>query len=487
MKSPVILSPSSPPNFVRTRDESSFFVCHISNPSWDTVKHIATKGTVAPKLSRADSIYPISPLPQQLPQQPDLPIPLFSHDLDVYCASQNSDHNEGDWMHSEMVGCAENYLDCTVKEMAISNDPILSTVSNTYIDRISNTMKRIISYSPIFQTHTSPLVIANKCNEAALLAHVEEVFQLFDNDYKVSLAKATTGPFDIPQDLIDEDVALYRSLGSIEAVAQYYQDKTRHAYLNQDSVERWVDNEDPDYPRIIEIASTGFTIDAPTGFVQNHFAQEPLRRRHKELASTMNKLTTKNREKEHCILLPAQLLSPEDIARGHAAAAGWAMKWDSPEGRQTVDESFSSVGMSLNDGDAKDLAITRYGAIELPTICDIVTDWYAYAESKNTDIAHCASFKDDINHAFPQNHIKPSSVYLLAIYILEGLLCIFIRGCFGWTGNPMVWGVVSRVMQRFLSKVISGTIHIFVDDIMCLSLIENADSDQQKLHASCCT
>ena len=127
----------------------------------------------------------------------------------------------------------------------------------SHTERFEKAMKMLSSYGPIFNTHVNQELIAAKCTTSALFQQLNRVFELFDLEFKVALAKQTTGDFAIPQNLVDDDVALYRSLGSIEAVAKFYHDKSRHEHINVESVNKWVPKDDPERGLVMDFVSEG--------------------------------------------------------------------------------------------------------------------------------------------------------------------------------------------------------------------------------------
>ena len=81
--------------------------------------------------------------------------------------------------------------------------------------------------------------------------------------------------------------------------------------------------------------------------------------------------------------------------------------------RFLMDCSNSETGHVLNTPDVKEKVIERYGLLCHPTIQNIVTEWYEYADSHKVVLSDCRMFKDDFSGAFTQMNVNPDSAYLL--------------------------------------------------------------------------
>ena len=72
-----------------------------------------------------------------------------------------------------------------------------------------------------------------------------------------------------------------------------------------------------------------------------------------------------------------------------------------------------------------------------------------------------------------------ASAMLMAMFVTATLIFFYIRGAFGWTGNPAAWGVFMRAIERLIRKKIETPLDIYCDDLMALGATAYAYSDQQ--------
>jgi hypothetical protein len=62
---------------------------------------------------------------------------------------------------------------------------------------------------------------------------------------------------------------------------------------------------------------------------------------------------------------------------------------------------------------------------------------------------------------------------------------VYIVGMFGWTGTPFAFDVVTKSLRRAIRKIISGSLEMYVDDLMGCSLISQTDNDIQLAGDEC--
>ena len=88
-------------------------------------------------------------------------------------------------------------------------------------------------------------------------------------------------------------------------------------------------------------------------------------------------------------------------------------------------------------------------------------------------------WKDDIKGAFGQFNFDPVSCYLMATQVALGIVMIYISGCFGYHACPLIFGVFSRAITRVLALCCSGSVYVYVDDLIGFSHMSRAIADQK--------
>jgi hypothetical protein len=275
--------------------------------------------------------------------------------------------------------------------------------------------------------------------------------------------------------------------------------------------------DDLEYDRLYSLAADGVIIDTPDDLVLQS-EPEPPRRLQTLLNQAYQKHAYKVWQKRNGIILHIDELSNADKSKlhynpphithkavpleqpdnlteisdslnsssnqntHHNVDTAKVMKIDS---RFLMDCSNSESGSVLNTPDVKEKVIQRYDHIQHCTIRDMVQSWYKYASEKNVPLKRCRLFKDDFSGAFTQMDVNPTSAYFLAIAIGSGLVLIYLTGLFGWLGFPMAYAVFSRAFERTFRKDLNIPVHLYVDDIIALSLEENAVNDQKYIEQKC--
>jgi hypothetical protein len=314
---------------------------------------------------------------------------------------------------------------------------------------------------------------------------------------------ADANGFSFPEEVFSRDRLAYGTTGgSLRMLVESMQSAKSYDRFNQARCDR-VFRDDPEYDRLSSLATDGVIIDVPEGLVLQSEPEAP-RRLQQQLDPVYRKHATKVWSKFDGIILSRDVLSVEDRDKIHcnpahltrkpgiqvAVEEGVEGQWDHvPEvktgSRFLMDCSNSEAGHVLNTPEVKEKVIERYGLLCHPTIQNIVTEWYEYADVHGVLLNECRMFKDDFSGAFTQMNVNPDSAYLLAMAIGGGLLLIYLTGLFGWLGFPMAYGVLSRAFQRLFRKDLEIPLVLYVDDIIALSLAARASRDQQYIEAKC--
>ena len=311
----------------------------------------------------------------------------------------------------------------------------------------------------------------NKLNKLPEVIH--SLASLFSKSLAEQRAEKSAGAFVFPQIIFTQDSELLSTCnGDIGLAVLAKQQSHNHERFNEERC-RAVFSEDPEFSNLLDLARNGAIVDVGETFVPVADPDVP-RASHSRLRSCLAKHVFKLWEKGRGLALCVKDLSVDQLRDIHVSPIHWTTKLDSDEGRLLVDLSNRRTGSTVNSPETLDLSKRRYGDLRLPTIVEIVLAWYAFVGVHNVKLEDCRVFKDDISAAFCQFNINKQSAKLLCV-ILQGLLFVFMVGLFGWTGAPIVFGLLSRALERLLRlKLPRCCISLYVDDIMTLALAEEA-------------
>jgi hypothetical protein len=101
----------------------------------------------------------------------------------------------------------------------------------------------------------------------------------------------------------------------------------------------------------------------------------------------------------------------------------------------------------------------------------MILSWFSYLDRENVTWKDCWLVKKDIKSCFPQFSFSPKSSLLLAIRLDDEHIFI---SCFGWTGSPMVWGVIGSALSRRCNESLSCPVDLYCDDFMVLGVHHHA-------------
>jgi hypothetical protein len=265
---------------------------------------------------------------------------------------------------------------------------------------------------------------------------------------------------------------LVASGGSIESLAVVKQTMVRPERFNVDRCHRWL-AEDPEFDSLLSLASTGAVVEVDPSFIPVPLPDKA-RPSHSKLANCFKKHIFKLWSKGRGVALPFDRLTKSQLSGVHISPIHWTSKVDNDDGRFLVDLSNRSSGSVINSEFGLEAAKLKYGVLKLPTIVDILSKWRLFISEQQVSLSECRCFKDDVSSAFCQFDFNPTASKLLAI-LLGNILFLFLVGLFGWTGAPIVFGLLSRALERFICRVVPrGCFVLYVDDIISLVLTEGA-------------
>jgi hypothetical protein len=196
------------------------------------------------------------------------------------------------------------------------------------------------------------------------------------------------------------------------------------------------------------------------GFVPN--GRPPLlRAKYIKLKSPINKLIDKSYH-ANVIILPLQVAL--QIEGAHFSQVHWTPNKGKPQGRLLADCSDFSASNCINGPEVKALSAVCWGELVHPTLSDILSMIAREADSHGWD--NLVLWKMDLRGAFSLVNIHPDSVRLLCFLLTDDLVMLAHTGNFGLTEFPYIFGVITRVCQRAISKLIRGSSCMYVDDLM---------------------
>ena len=129
---------------------------------------------------------------------------------------------------------------------------------------------------------------------------------------------------------------------------------------------------------------------------------------------------------------------------------------------------------------AEGLEIIRgiYGDMTPPTIQEFLVMIYEVSRLKGCKLKHLRIWKEDVKEAFAQSNIDPKNAWLSAMMLSASTVIISICGFFGYNGQPLVFNVFTRLINQALAKKIKGSLFMYVDDLVGVSHMLEADCDQ---------
>jgi hypothetical protein len=299
---------------------------------------------------------------------------------------------------------------------------------------------------------------------------------VFDASTFVSKAIASSKNFQFPVTVLASDTAIYDSSESLEAAITAKQAGYLEHSINPERVHRLLDHHHPDFATVLEIATNGATIDEPEGFVRQPWPDPP---REIVLRVPNNILMHANKfqKKGKAFVVEASSLRPADVKKIGFCDIHLTAKAGSDDGRFCHDLSNRLTGLALNGGNAKELAIARYGQVHHPTISSLIDHWIQYNDEQGCSFSECFIFKDDISGCFPQLRIRPTDAPKIAVEIAFGLILIMINLCFGSTASSMIWDAVGRCSDDAIRKAISSVLDRYVDDYIGYGLAPGIFAD----------
>lgn len=324
---------------------------------------------------------------------------------------------------------------------------------------------------------SSVLSLFAKCDEL-----VATIFDIED-------AVAWGDGFRFPAEVLTQDYNDLASVGfDLTKLIRLRQSQCPHSRLSVESIRSSGGDKSVDGALLREMAEVGVSVLTGPSFVQNRVptAFSPA---YAVASSAVNKLLYESYRAGMGLLLPTGCL--EDVVpldRLHFSRVGLTLKKGTQSGRVTSNYSYSPLGHSvgsINSLEVNELASEKYGAIELPTIFELVAmvvTIIGLAIAQNLSEKDVVLWSMDLKGAFTLLWFRPEDVSLLALPLTDGLSFLPIAGNFGLGMFPFAFNVVSRFIQCQARKLLRGLAEVYVDDIQGCCFRKDLIHDQTKMH-----
>ena len=235
--------------------------------------------------------------------------------------------------------------------------------------------------------------------------------------------------------------------------------------------------QDPDFVRLWELASTGAGKQLPDTFV-NQPAPLPPRRFQRLCGSAIKAHATKMAEDSFALILDNERIPPGLRTRLHHNNISWACHPDKDLGRFCNDDTYHQSGHALNSDWAKEAADTHWGRAHCPSIVEVVRSFLQFAADSGVPLSDMAIIKDDISKAFTQIKYSYEAAVRHATTPIRGSTMIQLRAVFGGDDSAQIWDCVARAIMRTIKARIAclatgpiACLHKYVDDFFGLVIV----------------
>jgi hypothetical protein len=321
------------------------------------------------------------------------------------------------------------------------------------------------------------------------------------NVYGVLHAKEAAKEWTFDPAQISEDEAFLRKHGYLSKAAQARWDALQLGDKGRLSVARvkaMLSPDNPEYHRMMELAASGggVPVPVPPDFIPNgsNGGKLPTMSQATRLAAgALRKMVWKGFRDTLLCFVVGTVFARAFVLNGHFSPPVWAPKAGDVDGRNCNHCSNGGKepgNQPLNSEWLTDWARAHYGAIQHPTIEDIVAMLVRFkermaAEGKGEE--PILLWKMDIKGAYTLLTYRAEDVHLMGMELPGEVTAFFMGGTFGWGAMPFCFQVVTRAVLWELNK---GTRHklrgealMYVDDIIAASLACDVAHDQSTVTA----
>jgi hypothetical protein len=317
--------------------------------------------------------------------------------------------------------------------------------------------------------------------ERELSSHLLALTESFSRSAAEAAALADAGRYEIPDDILDQDINHLRQLGSFQALVEYHNNKQKETGLNVDRVREHL-SADPNYAKIYELVDNGVVIDTVAGFTPIHRTAK-FRNLQLRMLTVHRKAVVDMHAKNKVRIsdIPPEIYNTLHTANEYH----WRPEPGKIAGRPLLDCSNCALGETpLNSEETKELGIQRYQRVHLPTFKEVLVAWDNYRIDNNLEWRDMWIFKADISGCFNQLHWSQESVRLMGFVLQANILMIMLTCGFGVGVTPMVWSLLGDAMNRIINAVCLCIVFTFVDDYFGAGSKKDALVAQEISHAT---
>lgn len=167
------------------------------------------------------------------------------------------------------------------------------------------------------------------------------------------------------------------------------------------------------------------------------------------------------------------------IPERNEISLGITPKKGKPSARPTCNPSSNASRQPpfLNTPEAVEMARIAWGAIEHPTVLDLIQMLVQAANTHGWD--NIVMWKGDLKGAYTLLRLRPSQVHLLSARLANGFLTLPLWGNFGWAPLVFAFQVVTRIVVAVGSVAIVGLLTMYVDDFIGVSPRSSWTNDRE--------
>ena len=306
--------------------------------------------------------------------------------------------------------------------------------------------------------------------------------------------------YQVPAEMLAEDEAAL-SKGFKRAARERLRELDKDATkgrLNPERVWKWVSPENPDFERVLDMATNGVQIPTPPGFVPNVSENgpgipTPNPQNHK-VGAALRKMIVKGFREPRLCFVTTEATARRLVPCFHCSPAVWAPKDGKDSGRNCNNCSYCRQGNTAMNGEwLKERAKEKWNKIAHPTLedlVDMIVTFSAAAVRNGLGDTRIRLWKMDLKGAYTLVSYSVEDVHLMACSVPEDLVVFFLCGTFGWGGTPYAFQVITRVLVWELNsplatagKRLKGTALMYVDDLAGVTFQDDVTEDLATAHA----
>ena len=323
----------------------------------------------------------------------------------------------------------------------------------------------------------------------------ETAYHLADEIYSVKEANIWAANFEISNDIVNSDEALFRaSMRDLATMVKLRKKKLSPNRLNQERIENFTRPDNPERSRLLRLAQKGMPLLLRPGFIPNGCGPHPpLRRKYITVQNAVNKLLFENFHQKGLafVLTKATALSIPGL---HLSPLSWTEKQGKVQGRPIGDCSDGGHKLGnepLNSSLTKKASDELWGQIRHPTLTDtclLITNFSIAEKTKDDKFVErdLVLLKLDLQQAFTLIEFESNDAKYLGMEMSNNRVMFFLCGIFGWTGTPAAFQVLNRAIVHELSYKLKGRALMYVDDIIIVTRKGNVKFDIDVTNKVCC-